>query len=62
MSSPSGIGTKEWVDRFHAHLDVCKQCEQHPFELCPVGTALLMGKTQAQSSNEQAVDSGRSGL
>jgi hypothetical protein len=38
------IGTREWADKFHAHLDVCRQCEQHPFELCRVGAALLMGK------------------
>lgn len=26
---------------FHAHLDVCKQCANHPFELCKVGAELL---------------------
>ena len=30
------------ADNFHAHLDVCPQCEQHPFELCAVGHRLLM--------------------
>jgi len=29
--------------RFHEHIDVCKQCEQHPFALCEVGRALLEG-------------------
>jgi hypothetical protein len=38
MSSES----MEAADRFHAHLDVCEQCEQHPFDLCPVGQKLLM--------------------
>jgi hypothetical protein len=26
---------------FHAHLDVCEQCANHPFELCKVGAELL---------------------
>jgi hypothetical protein len=26
---------------FHNHLDVCKQCAEHPFALCPEGTKLL---------------------
>ena len=26
---------------FHDHLDVCKQCHDHPMELCPVGTQVL---------------------
>jgi len=26
---------------FHAHLDVCPQCEQHPFDLCSTGARLL---------------------
>ncbi len=29
------------IDRFHAHLDVCSQCERHPFDLCPIGVKLL---------------------
>lgn len=29
------------VDAFHTHLDVCKQCREHPFQLCPVGAVLL---------------------
>ena len=28
-------------DVFHDHLDVCEQCEQHPFSLCTVGDRLL---------------------
>ena len=28
-------------DRFHSHLDVCRQCEQQPFNLCPSGLRLL---------------------
>jgi hypothetical protein len=26
---------------FHAHLDVCQQCANHPFELCKAGAELL---------------------
>lgn len=26
---------------FHAHLGVCEQCRNHPFDLCPVGAVLL---------------------
>jgi len=29
------------VDKFHAHLDTCRQCADHPFDLCPVGDKLL---------------------
>lgn len=30
------------LDVFHAHLDVCQRCREHPFNLCPVGAPLLM--------------------
>lgn len=29
------------IDKFHAHLDVCEQCERHPFDLCAEGARLL---------------------
>ena len=29
------------IDKFHAHLDVCNQCRNHPFDLCPTGAQLL---------------------
>lgn len=29
------------IDKFHAHLDVCSQCRNHPFGLCSVGARLL---------------------
>ncbi len=35
--------TAEKQQRFHAHLDVCAQCRNHPFELCPAGAAILLG-------------------
>ena len=28
-------------DVFHKHLDVCKQCADHPFDLCPIGAKLI---------------------
>ena len=32
---------KEWQEGYHAHLDKCAQCRNHPFNLCPVGAKLL---------------------
>lgn len=32
----------ESMDKFHAHLDECEQCRDHPFGLCPSGSALLL--------------------
>jgi hypothetical protein len=29
------------TDLFHAHLDVCGQCEAHPFDLCKEGDRLI---------------------
>ena len=29
------------IGRFHAHLDICEQCREHPFNLCDVGDRLL---------------------
>jgi len=26
---------------FHAHLDDCQQCHNHPLDLCPIGARLL---------------------
>ncbi|GAJ05584.1 unnamed protein product, partial [marine sediment metagenome] len=31
----------ERIDKFHAHLDICSQCRNHPFGLCPAGAKLL---------------------
>ena len=28
-------------DPFHQHLDVCKQCADHPFDLCAEGAKLI---------------------
>lgn len=40
MSEGTRVSTKD-VDPFHAHLDVCQQCREHPFDLCTVGDLLL---------------------
>lgn len=29
------------IAAFHAHLDVCEQCRNHTFALCPTGEELL---------------------
>jgi hypothetical protein len=26
---------------FHKHLDVCRRCADHPFNLCPIGAKAL---------------------
>jgi hypothetical protein len=36
------------ADDFYAHLDVCRQCEGHPFQLCEVGRPLLLAVGVAQ--------------
>ena len=39
------------IDKFHAHLDICSQCRNHPFNLCPTGAKLL--KEAAQRSEAE---------
>lgn len=34
------------TDELHAHLDVCRQCADHPFNLCSVGAAKLKAASQ----------------
>ena len=29
------------IAEFHAHLDICSQCRDHPFNLCSAGAILL---------------------
>lgn len=43
MASEAGaeVGT-EAEDRFHQHLDRCRQCREQVFNLCSVGRELLM--------------------
>jgi hypothetical protein len=33
--------TSDPTKAFHAHLDVCVQCREHPFNLCPIGDRLI---------------------
>lgn len=42
------IGTKEWADAFYAHLDACKQCREHPFDLCETGAKIFFGRADSQ--------------
>lgn len=37
----------EAAEAYHAHLDVCEQCEQHPFDQCPEGARLLLAAGEA---------------
>lgn len=30
------------IEKFHAHLDLCEQCREHPFDLCIAGAQLLV--------------------
>ena len=39
-------------EKFHAHLDKCKQCEEHPFNLCSIGCRLLTGLPAKGSKND----------
>jgi len=39
---------KSGVEIFHEHLDVCKQCRENPFALCPMGAFLLQWATLVQ--------------
>ncbi len=34
-------GVLERIKKFHAHLDICSQCRNHCFDLCPIGALLL---------------------
>ena len=47
------VSTMSDVEAFHAHLDVCKQCEQHPFDLCCVGAALLIATAELANGLEE---------
>lgn len=38
---PPKVAPQTPEERFHAHLDTCRRCEDHPFDLCPIGALLL---------------------
>ncbi len=39
------------IQKFHDHLDVCRQCREHPFDLCPTGATLLRAAARLQTPN-----------
>lgn len=44
MVDPATPSPAPAVATFHTHLDACPRCRNRPFDLCPVGLALLTGK------------------
>lgn len=44
-----------FIDAFHLHLDHCRQCREHPMQLCPLGHRLLI----RAGAEAEAVLSGR---
>lgn len=42
------------ADRFHEHLDGCRQCQEHPFSLCSTGVDLL--RAAAVAVDQQLAD------
>lgn len=44
--------------RFHDHLDACRQCREHPFNLCATGARLLPLCVEPETTTtEQRTDS-----
>ena len=33
-------------EKFHAHLDICEQCRENPFDLCDEGAKLLISEAE----------------
>ncbi len=40
---------KQLAAKFHAHLDVCKQCAEQPFNLCAEGHRIMVGDGKADT-------------
>ena len=40
--SAAQVATSDATGAFHAHLDACAQCREHPMDLCAVGAGLLV--------------------
>lgn len=38
------------IAAFHEHLDACRQCREHPFDLCGPGTQLLFRAARSADS------------
>jgi hypothetical protein len=49
----SGTTVDKAIDKFHSHLDVCEQCRNHPFNLCPTGATLLRNAATLANENEE---------
>jgi hypothetical protein len=43
----------EVINKFHDHLNKCVQCENHPFDLCPIGQKLLLSIQENEAEDEQ---------
>ena len=41
LEMPRRYGTVDAGPEFHRHLDVCDDCRDNPFDLCPVGANLI---------------------
>lgn len=49
-SSNQQSDRSEMTNIFHDHLDVCKQCREHPFNLCVVGLAAMRSEIAIHST------------
>jgi hypothetical protein len=47
-------GTLAAINAFHAHLDHCSQCMNHPFNLCSEGAKLLLATVPSDDSTLKA--------
>lgn len=47
---------EDLVKAFHAHLDVCEQCRNNPFALCPTGLKLLETGTMSSCDALRLID------
>lgn len=45
----------EPIEKFHAHLDLCEQCREHPLDLCEAGARLLTAAGRSVSPTGRLV-------
>ncbi len=43
------------MNKFHEHLDICEQCRDNPFNLCPSGEIILV-QTVNKIMNENGLN------
>ncbi len=43
---PTGETFEELTVKFHAHLEGCNQCRNHPFNLCNTGAGIMQQVAQ----------------